>query len=269
MNTFQYFTNLLYNKLVIQSINRGSDMKFWERVIINEHTLTDLEDSLVEYIENNKDEVSNQTITILAKHFFTVPNTISRLCHKLGYEGFVDLKSHLKQELELSNTLQTNALADYIYETINLIEKERLKKCVSLFQTSKAVTFFAVGQTGELTKIAVNNFYAFDTKFNFLEYPNTVSRKIELAKKEIFFFVSLSGETKEIIKLAEQAKFNNQIVISLTELSKNTLSKISDISLYCCIKNEKVNGYNVTDKTPLMIVLNQLFHTYLAMQNLI
>ncbi|MDY4761578.1 MurR/RpiR family transcriptional regulator [Streptococcus thoraltensis] len=241
-------------------------MKFNDRVLNVENNLTDLEDMIVNYIEKNKEEVSRQKITALADQFYTVPNTLTRLCHKLGYEGFVDLKNNLKQEL-LSKKSQVYLETDsYIFETIKSIDDKRLKKCITVFKKSKAVTFFAVGQTGELTKICTNNFYAFDPKFNFLEYPNTVNQKIGLAKDEAFFFVSLSGESKETIKLAKKAKSKNQTVISLTGMTKNSLSQIADISLYCYLKEENIDGYDITDKTPIMIVLNRLFHLFLELK---
>ncbi len=238
-------------------------MKFKDRAINVDYRLTDLEDDLVSYINAHKDEVIRLKMTNLAQRFYTVPNTITRFCHKLGYEGFVDLKNQLRWELETVQETSSLLKRHYLIETLDLIDPSREEKCIAAFQAAKAVTFFAVGQTGELSKICVNNFYAFDPKFNFIEYPNTVEHKIEQSNRDVFFFVSLSGETIDMLRLAEKAKQKGHIVISLTGLGKNSLSTIADISLFCQIKPEIVEGYDVTDKTPLMIIFNNLFHAYL------
>jgi DNA-binding MurR/RpiR family transcriptional regulator len=133
-----------------------------------------------------------------------------------------------------------------------------------LFNKASSVNFFAVGQTGELTKICVDNFYALNSKFTFLNFPNTVSHKIAHTQNEIFFFVSLSGETKAVLNLASQAKEKQHLVISLTHLVNNSLANLADINLFCYTQPETIDGYNITDKTPLMIILHSLFKRYLV-----
>ncbi|TDR52663.1 MurR/RpiR family transcriptional regulator [Paenilisteria rocourtiae] len=75
-------------------------MDFNSRVINFDYRFTDLEDEIILYIEKNREEIIQSKIVDLARLFFTVPNTITRLCHKLEYYGFLELKKALKQELE-------------------------------------------------------------------------------------------------------------------------------------------------------------------------
>lgn len=238
-------------------------MNFKERTLNFDYKLTELEDDFVEYILTNKKEAAHIKITVLASKFYCVPNSITRFCHKLGYEGFADLKAELKWEVEREKESKHLSSKDYLLKNIRLIDREREEKCVRLFNEVKTVSFFAIGQTGELSKICVDNFYALDPKFIFTPYPNTVSQRISHGEGEIFFFISLSGESEGVIKLATQAKEKGHYVVSLTHLSKNTLSKISDLTLFCFTESKIVDGYNVTDKTPLMIIMNSLFEKYL------
>jgi len=203
-------------------------MKFTERALNFDYKLTELEDDLVEYIIANKEEVVKISITILARQFFSVPNTITRFCHKLEYDGFVDLKSHLTWELEQENkgVKKSHSTKSYLLKNLDLIDFKREKRFVEFFNKAKAVTFFAVGQqTGEVTKICIDNFHTLDSKFNFETHPNTVSHKISHSEDEVFFFISLSGETESIKKLAKEAKSAGHVIISLTQLSNNSLSQ--------------------------------------------
>ena len=89
-----------------------------------------------------------------------------------------------------------------------------------------------------------------------------MKKKILSSSHEVFFFVSLSGETPSVLELAELAKSRNHKLISLTNLTENSLVQIADIPLYCLTQKEEVNGYDTTDKTPLLLVLQSLYYTY-------
>ncbi|MDR0297194.1 MAG: MurR/RpiR family transcriptional regulator [Streptococcaceae bacterium] len=236
-------------------------MNFKSRTINARYKLTELDRALISHIYSHKREVSETKITSLAKAFFTVPNTITRLCHKLGYDGFSDLKAELKHEL--SDTTPENLQAAMLLKNLGLIDKAREAKVVTAFRKARAVNFYAVSQTGLIAKICVDNFYALDDKFLFYTYPNKLLHRIEHADNEIFFFISLSGETESVVKLAEEARAQHQTVVSLTNLTENRLSALADISLFCYTKKESVENYDVTDKTPILIVMNSLFHTFL------
>lgn len=236
-------------------------MNFESRAINYDYKLTELEDDLVAYIRRHKREVSETKIISLAQQFYTVPNTITRFCHKLGYEGFSELKAELKHEL--SDHTPENPHAALLLKNIALIDKSREAKVMAAFRKARAVNFYAVGQTGLIAKICVDNFYALDDKFLFYTYPNKLQHRMEHAENEIFFFISLSGETESVLKLAQSAKNLGQTVMSLTNLTENTLANLADISLFCYTEKEIVENYDVTDKTPILIVMNSLFHAFL------
>ncbi|PFH90742.1 SIS domain-containing protein [Bacillus sp. AFS088145] len=51
--------------------------------------------------------------------------------------------------------------------------------------------------------------------------------------------MSLSGETAQVLDVAELAKFKGIKLISLTHFSKNPLQQIADVNLYCYSPNKK------------------------------
>ncbi|GAB2022813.1 MurR/RpiR family transcriptional regulator [Pseudolactococcus yaeyamensis] len=235
-------------------------LNFQERVKNKENRLTELEEDLAAYISENKEEVSQAKIVKLSHDFYTVPNTITRFCKKLGYDNFSEFKVNLKQELETPKS--TNLHKDVLLKNFDLIDKDRELKVVRLMQRAKVVNFYALDQTGLFTKMYVKNFFALDDKFQFFEYQQEMKKKILNASNEIFFFVSLSGETISVLELAELAKERNHKVISLTNLNENSLEQLSDISLYCLTQYETVNGYDITDKIPLLLILQSLYEAF-------
>ena len=66
--------------------------------VINSLSSSELES--FKYINCHKKEVIDMSIQDLAKAVFVSTATISRLCKKLDFEGFSDLKYFLKQLLK-------------------------------------------------------------------------------------------------------------------------------------------------------------------------
>ena len=243
-------------------------MNFVERAINKEFKLTEIEDDFVDFIRSHKDEVSSMKVVTLANEFHTVPNTVTRFCHKLGYAGFSDLKAELRYELPDPVRVHTEQ-REMLETNFELIDKERESKISRLFAKSHSISFYGLGQTGLAAKICADNFYAIDDKFQFYTYPNELRHKIETGHRAIFFFISLSGESKEVVELAKLAKIHEHTVISLTNISNNngfqektSLDQLSDISTFCYTNRKSVNLYDVTDKTPILLIMQSLYNTY-------
>ena len=77
-------------------------------------------------------------------------------------------------------------------------------------------------------------------------------------KNDLLFIISASGSNKRLIEVAKTAKERNLVTVSVTHFSKNELSQIVDIPLYFYGEPRKVNGYNVDDRTGLMVLLREL-----------
>lgn len=236
-------------------------MEFQERVINQEYRLTDLEDEIVRFIKHHKQIVCEMKIVELAAQFYTVPNTITRLCHKLNYSGYSELKHDLKKECDSQST-EMLPQKELLLRNFDLIDFDREKQTIQLFRNARRINFFAIGQTAYATKIIVDNFYAIEDKAFFYTYANELRHKIQHAINEIFFFISLSGEKEQIVELAQLAKQNGHTVITLTGLSSNSLAKLADISLFCYSPEISINQYNITDKTPLLIIMKSLLDSY-------
>lgn len=205
-------------------------------------------------------EVAQMKIWTLAKHFFTVPNTVTRFCHKLGYNGFSELKIELKHELENEKT--KNKAIETMLQNFDLIDPERQRKVIQLFQKAKGVYFYAQDQTHLIAELGVETFIVANNKFQLLDFEKEVVSHITRDSHDLFFFLSLSGETEVILELARQAKSRGHRVVSLTNLSQNTLTSISDIALHCFTEVTYLNGIEITDKAPMLIILQSLFQLY-------
>lgn len=238
-------------------------MQFQERIQKYEYKLNDTDDQIIEYIINHKQEITNISIQTLASRLYTVPNTIVRLSKKLGYDGFSHMKNSLKDELVNREISVENSTYSIIKKTFELIDEDILMATAKLINEAKYVLFFGVGDNADFCNLMVRNLRVVgkNTYFFLHRYENL--RLIqEMGPKDVLFLISLSGKTPQVMEMVEEAKKREITTISLTHFTRNPLQKMAQINLYCYAPRKELNGYNVTDHTTVMIVLQALSQIY-------
>lgn len=132
-----------------------------------------------------------------------------------------------------------------------------------LINEAKYVLFFGVGDNADFCNLMVRNLRVVgkNTYFFLHRYENL--RLIqEMGPKDVLFLISLSGKTPQVMEMVEEAKKREITTMSLTHFTRNPLQKMAQINLYCYAPRKELNGYNVTDHTPVMIVLQALSQIY-------
>ncbi|WP_289891661.1 MurR/RpiR family transcriptional regulator [Virgibacillus pantothenticus] len=238
-------------------------MDFHERILKYEYKLNDTDDQIIEYILSHKQEVTNLTIQNLANKLYTVPNTIMRLSKKIGYEGYSHLKNSLKEELKTAKIQDENSSYYFIKKTIDLIDEEVLLSVARIIKEAKLVLFYAVGDNTYFCDMMVKNLRMVERESRFyLHRHENIHQIQEMGEKDLLFLISLSGKTPQVLEMTEKAKERGVQTVSLTHFYHNPLQEKTAINLYCYSPKEIMNGYNVTDHTPLMIILQALSRTY-------
>lgn len=238
-------------------------MHFEERIHKFEYKLNDTDDQIIEYILQNKSEFVTKSIQSLAAAFYTVPNTITRLSKKLGYDGFSHLKNSIKDEIDTSSVVNEESSYYLIQKTFELLDMEHIDKITKLIHDAKHVLFFGVGDSADFCEMMVRNLRVAGKGAEFSIHRHEVLHRIEeMNKQDVLFLISLSGETEQVLEMAEQAKQRGIPIVSLTHFSHNSLEKLASFNLYCYSPKKVMNGYNITDKTPLMVVLQAISQFY-------
>jgi len=236
---------------------------FEERAQKFEYKLNDTDDQIIEYIISHKQEAVLLSIQQLAAKFYTVPNTITRLSKKLEFDGFSHMKNSLKEELNADEAIEEDHLTYNIKKTVDLIDYKHLKSIVKFIQEANRVVFIAVGDTAPMCEVMVKNLKVSNKQAEYYIHRHEVIHEVnQLDKTDVAFFISLSGETQQMLEIAHLVKKRGVRLISLTHFNENSLQKIADVKLYCYSPRKMINKFNVTDKTPAMIVLRALAETY-------
>lgn len=242
---------------------------------LNSNILSNLSSSEIEvlkYIDNNKEEVLGMSIQELSKKIFISTATIMRLCKKMNLSGFSELKYQIreKNKSEIIEKREINSLKEILDKTLlevrqayNLIYEENINDVVDLLLQDNNIHFFAKGLTNIalqyiskqlLTCNRMNICYE-DTHIAYLAADR-------MSEKDVLFVASLSGETKQIIKMMQIAKSKGASIIAVTNMDNSTISKLADINFYVHSEDDNQSLYDMKSRLPILFILNVIVRYY-------
>lgn len=207
------------------------------------------------YILKHGDQVLNMSVKELAKKTYTSPATIVRLCKKIGLEGYNDFKIKYSAELQydhhfsdrvdvnfpfLKNDSQiqiSHKLAslyqEVVLETTQLLNYDELQKIVEVLYKHQNIDMYGSGNSmlaalsfqHKMMRIQRNvNIKSLNGEQIFMTYNST--------PEHIAIIISYSGETNELIRVAQVLKQKKTPIIVLTSVGDNRLSHYADYILY-------------------------------------
>lgn len=240
-------------------------MNFYRKLLEHQAKLNDTEDMLLTRILEHKQHLSEISLQSLSKSLFVAPNTIVRLCKKLGYSGYTEFKNVYLYSIQTEPvTLTKMPLDERLERTRKLLNTETVSEIVDQIAHANRILIFATGlsklvgdELGERLKTVGINAETF-------LYPHLMRHQAKsLVDEDVCVAISLSGETQSIIDATRIAKLLNAKVVSITGVSKNTLSQISDIQVYCYSNDQFIENIDVADRLSFSYVVNVIYESYL------
>ncbi len=82
---------------------------------------------------------------------------------------------------------------------------------------------------------------------------------MRVESEAVIVVLSVSGETKELINTINQMKNENCYIISITNSSKNTISKISDLNINYHLPEDVLQDHvNLTTQVPVIHIIESI-----------
>lgn len=236
------------------------------------------ERGVADYIIANKQSLKNMSIQTLAKANDVSTTTILRLCHKLGYQGFSDLKIDLitaSGSSKQDNVLQEDINLDDSIETVNgkihLIEKssidethammntEQLAKANELIRNSNKVVIYGAGSSGLVGKELEYQLIKIKKDVScHLDYSIQFSIVNTLDKHDLLIIISHSGENQDGVKLLTLAQQLGVPSIAITKMGQSRISGLANVLLHT-ISTESVSRLiPIRSKISQLSVINML-----------
>jgi RpiR family transcriptional regulator, glv operon transcriptional regulator len=230
-------------------------------------SLTPTEKQVLYYIDQHVDEAKKLSLTEIAKANNVSTTTIVRMSHKLGLEGFSELKYILKTIETQQALMNDNPVERYkrefdsAFETIDLAELEKLSEKM---KNAKRIIVVGVG----LSKMMAEYFSKLLMQTNKQTLYTYESHMIDLLPNmvqpdDLVFFISSSGETQTITKAAEKLSYQVVDTAAITNSSDSTLGKKVKTNLSMTVEKVKFAGYDITARSTLVLLIDLLFESYL------
>jgi DNA-binding MurR/RpiR family transcriptional regulator len=211
-------------------------------------TLSRSEQKVAKYIMDQPERIMWLSITEVADAADVGEATVSRLCQRLNFRGFQELKLALAQELAPSAPEDIGPQGDgelatltrevaqrstrVIRETALLLDPEQLERAIDILTGVRKIDFYGVGASGMTALIAEHKFLRMGRMCNAFTDPHvqTMSAAL-LTPKDAVVAISHSGSTKDIMAALRQAQERGAASICITSIARSPIAKASDVVL--------------------------------------
>jgi len=238
----------------------------YEKLEQNRKNLNETEEEILTFLLDNKSRLNDITIRELADQFYTVPNTIVRMCKKLGFTGYKQFKDEVAESLKIEEAMgEVSSLDGMIVKTQQLLNQEIFDEVVQAIHDAKNILFCAVGLSRFPAEEFSERLKIIGKQSQTFVDPHIMKYNAELLQPgDIAIAISLSGrEDSNVYAAASRAKTAGAKTISITGFSSNALANLTDYQLYGRSTPLRINGIDAADRFSLHYLTNLLFNEYL------
>lgn len=238
---------------------------------LKEYSLSPNEKIVAKYLLKNKTSLENYSVRDIASATYVHPSTLIRLAKKLDFSGWAALKKALLKELRYLETNFTSVDANRpfheydtfaeiagkiasleqatIQDTLQLLDGNALDKTIKRLMSANKIMIY--GNNANL--LLAQDFILKMERLGKIAIPAlTIGESMYAAysctSNDCSILISYSGESTEILQVAEILKKQHSPIISLTSIGTNTLKRYSDIALHLTTREKlysKIGNYTV------------------------
>lgn len=224
--------------------------------------LTNKEREAYQFLNTHQQLISYMSLRDIAKQTHISTATILRLITKMGYKSFQEYKFSLKQDESV----------DLSYDLIEIIKalkhleddyyEEKLYEIAGLLKETNAVIFHGIGGSAPIAaygarKLAETGLFSFSSSDPFFINASMLKQRADI-------FLSISGNTKEILDLAtlvSKGQENDSFSIAITANLSSELAKLCDWTIAYPLSIKRDQQFISTSQLVTVAIIEKL--TYL------
>ncbi|EGQ7756016.1 MurR/RpiR family transcriptional regulator [Vibrio vulnificus] len=231
---------------------------------------------VADYILENAHDVQFQTITDLARNTQTSEATVVRLCRDMGYKGYSDFRMALAVDLSQTESRQQNHIegdicdvsaqsaVDSLQDTAKLIDRKSLARIVERVHQAEFIGCIGVGASSIVGRYLAYRLIRIGKKAIMFEDTHLAAMSASRSRQgDLWFAVSSSGSTKEVIHAAGLAYKRDIPVVSLTNINHSPLSSLSTEMLVAARPEGPLTGGAFASKVGALLLVDVLVNSLL------
>jgi len=243
------------------------------------------EKKVAKYILENSKDVLYMNINEVAKKSGSSSSAVVRFCRSICIENFGNLKLRLSaesaQELPIGNldiedkesvsSIIEKTLSNTIQvfeDTVQQIENTAVLRVVDMLHAADMVYVYGVGASFLIAEDIAQKWRRLGKKvYAISDYHLLLSTMAIQNEKAVFWGVSYSGKTKEVLLLIEKAKAFGMQTICLSRMGQHKLAQNVDALLTTARAPEaKLRSAATSSRFAQLFVIDVVFLTYASSQ---
>lgn len=213
----------------------------FNRIVANQLNLSSKEREISEFVMENTEFVTANTITDIARKINVSESSINRFCKKLGYKGFNDFKIDLVKDLTLNN-FKNNAIKNrelsytesvvmayentLIKTSANIVDS-LLKKTVDAIDGSKRIFLIGTNMTKPAIVEFQKNLTIIGIQSSYYTDANDVKLIINtISEEDLVIIIAPNLFSNDLYNAMIQLNDNNIRIIGLTNYDSPQLNEI-------------------------------------------
>lgn len=232
--------------------------------------LTNVEYQIYLYVSNHLKETTYMRIRELASATHTSTATIQRFCNKFDCEGFSEFKVRLKLYINQQNSnksvmlFDTTTYIDFLQRAMQPHFHSIIEEATELLRDKDLIIFLGVGSSNimaEYGSLYFTSLFQMAVRFQDPVTDPFFYMSEEIVSRSCIIALSVSGETREIIKYLSDFKLRSADIISITNSTNNSVAKLSTINIPYYIQKENIGEQDITSQIPTLYIIELLAKT--------
>lgn len=247
------------------------------------------EEIVVNFILDKQELIEQYSTTMIANETYTSPSILIRISKKLGYKGFNEFKKIFLEEVKyLRNSFSnldanmpftstdsimnianniTKLKQESLADTLSLIQHDSLQKSIRIMQKAKIIKVFAISNLTFQAEEFIFKLRHIGLKAETYSVNNYIYQEAKMTNScECAICISYSGESQELIKVAQILKNNKVPIIAISSIGENSLTRLCDVHLQITTREKsysKIAGFSSLESISLIldILYSCLFKT--------
>lgn len=248
-------------------------------------TLPKSEQKVGQAILNEPNFAVKASVQSLAKKAETSAAAVIRFSKSLNLDSFPELKRQLSMELAMPNRtgyydIEPGESFDSIREklvsnvnqttqdTASQLKEEAIIQVCAEMEQAETIYAYGVGASWLIAEDIAQKWLRAGKNVFLSQDPHVLAMAFSSGKKNsLFFAVSNSGETSQVLELANEAKQSGVKVVSLTRIGNNKLKTISDFVLETSRAPEaEMRSTATSSRQAQLLVIDILFYYFASKQ---